>query len=351
MTSNEWFLNVLPSDDELAALGHDPLRSLLDVAKTRAPIEIGFEGEPDPELKKLFQVATKAAAKLKQNSSFVPNAEEQEALHAFIHLVGRPALRTIDGELVGPPENQRRLSSDLAQVNRLLPSVGRLDDANHTPFGTGWFIAKDLLITNNHVVAALCGLKVHTDPNWREKLYKAASASSKAWAKDESLRPRWSSADTPPGGAVGGRVKGVRALHPEFDAALLEVVGVADSKDRILTVSGKGPEKRVGLEIYLLGYPAALAGQTNPAVLKLLFGNGQSVSKRVSPGKLLDKNQSTHDGSSLGGSSGSPVIAFDDHHVRSLHFSGVYGTSNSAVPFWKMREDPFLIDNGIELAK
>lgn len=356
VSEHAWLLSVLPSEEELSLLGHDPVATLLAVAKTRAPVEMGFSGKPedldtDPEVRKLFGLATKAAAKLKKDPGFVPSSAEQEALHAFVHLVGRPALRTVQGELTLPPENQPRFGNNLELVNRLIRGVGRLDNADGVPSGTGWLIAEDLLITNNHVVAALCGLNVHHDESWREKLDSAATKCSKVWAKEAELRPRWSPGDTPSSNGTSARVKAVRALHPEFDAALLEVHGVKGSKDLVLPVSGKGPEKQAGLEVYVPGYPAALAGQMNATVLKLLFGGASpTVSKRVSPGKFVDKNNVKHDASTLGGSSGSPIIAFDDHEVRSLHYVGVYGKSNSAVPFWKLRGDPFLTENGITLS-
>jgi hypothetical protein len=34
--------------------------------------------------------------------------------------------------------------------------------------------------------------------------------------------------------------------------------------------------------------------------------------------------------------------------VVGLHYSGKYRDRNNAVPLWKFRQDPLLVDNGVE---
>ena len=48
-----------------------------------------------------------------------------------------------------------------------------------------------------------------------------------------------------------------------------------------------------------------------------------------------------HDASTLGGSSGSPILSFDTHKVVGLHYYGEYGKRNHAVALWKLLDDPF----------
>jgi V8-like Glu-specific endopeptidase len=81
----------------------------------------------------------------------------------------------------------------------------------------------------------------------------------------------------------------------------------------------------------------------------LFGGAATNVRKRVAPGKLrgIAGPSVQHDASTLGGSSGSPVLCFDTHKVVGLHFSGVYGTANHAVPLWKVQHDPFFAQAGI----
>ena len=55
MQEQEWLASVLPPQQQLdEVLGDDPAAALLGLARSRAPVEIGFVGDAgdDPELKK-----------------------------------------------------------------------------------------------------------------------------------------------------------------------------------------------------------------------------------------------------------------------------------------------------------
>jgi hypothetical protein len=72
----QWFRERLPAAGELEnILPGDPVSALLNLAKTRAPIETGFEGIPDdiagnPEIAAQFAMTTTAAQKLKSEWVF-----------------------------------------------------------------------------------------------------------------------------------------------------------------------------------------------------------------------------------------------------------------------------------------
>ncbi|MCB9592791.1 MAG: trypsin-like peptidase domain-containing protein [Sandaracinaceae bacterium] len=351
----QWFLDRLPPLDSLGSvLGSDPVSGLLGVARDRAPVELGLIGEPDnpandPQIAALFALATGATKKLEQDPDAALSDEEKEALHLFVHLVGRPALRTNGGKLLKLPPTWPALKKARGVIEDLIQGVGRLDGPNGDVAGTGWFVAAERVITNNHVVAILCGLDVFNDLDWRAKLDQVRAATSATWEADAAKRPHWNAGDAPPWSGLAGRVRSIVALHDTHDAALLEVVGVPHSRDLALPLSGAAPEP-AGTPVYLAGYPAAYRNATSPVVLDLLFGGASSVvSKRVCPGKLLGAANETHDASTLGGNSGSPVIAFGDHRVRGLHYGGTYGTANYCVPFSALVGDPFLADEGVEL--
>ena len=56
--------------------------------------------------------------------------------------------------------------------------------------------------------------------------------------------------------------------------------------------------------------------------------------KRFAPGFLMSVDDGqilSHDCTTLGGNSGSPVVSLDQDRVVGLHFAGVYGVANSAV--------------------
>lgn len=82
-----------------------------------------------------------------------------------------------------------------------------------------------------------------------------------------------------------------------------------------------------------------------------IFQNKFGV-KRLQPGKLTkiaaQERRIEHDASTLGGSSGSPIIDFATDLVVGLHFSGAFEQTNHAVALWKLTEDMLLRDHGIE---
>lgn len=362
----QWLASVLPSQQQLdEVLGNDPAAALLGLAKSRAPIELGFIGDPgdDPALKKEFAVAQLAAAALKQDRWTVLSAEQTQALHAFVHLLARPALRVIDGAVPAIPQSWERLKTAHDSVIRKLRGVGRIDTSIRGHVGTGWFVAENLLLTNRHVVGGLCGLDPHRDPTWLDKLPAAVVTTNAQWDQDPSRRPVWDPAEVPSAASSTiGTITKVRGYHPLLDMALLDVAGIANSKDLVLRMHGSPPASLAGHDVYLAGYPGVEPPYgVSEQVAKLLFRDATSSGlKRVSPGQLVAlvedlpigdyKPCESHDGSTLGGSSGSPVIDFDNHRVVALHYKGYYGVSNHAVPLWLVKDDPFFADNGIRFA-
>ncbi len=357
-----WLSQVLSSEEDLSAiLDDDPVTLLVEVARQRAPVETGFEGDPgrDPELVALFAKAQEAASKLKKDPDAKLKSDEIRALGSFVHLVARPALRIRDGALAGVPQSWERLATEATMVDRRIQGVGRLDthDGEHT--GTGWFVAKGLVLTNKHVVAQLCGLDIHFDGDWRSKVGPLVPKQSDLWSREPSKRPLWDPGDAPSGPAKApGRVAKIRAIHADLDMGLLEVEGLADDGDLALPLSAAGPKSTEKHDVYIAGYPAVEEGMMHKALEKLLFPEAESTGlKRVSPGKLLalvdpppiafNKPRESHDASTLGGSSGSPVIDLETHRVVALHYSGKHGRANYAVPLWLVKDDPFFTENGL----
>jgi hypothetical protein len=362
----QWLASVLPSQQQLDhVLGNDPAAALLGLAKSRAPIETGFVGDPgdDPDLKREFAVAQGAAAALKKNPSATLTTEQTQALHAFVHLLARPALRVVDGAVPAIPQSWERLRTAHDSVIRKIRGVGRIDTSEREHVGTAWFVTENLLLTNRHVAGALCGLDPHGDPAWLDKLPAAVVTTNAAWDTDPSRRAVWDPAEAPSAASTAiGTITRIRKFHRLLDMALLEVTGVANGKSLVLRMHASPPAALVRHDIYLAGYP----GVTPPygvslQVAKLLFRDATSSGlKRVSPGQLValvadlpiaeNKPRESHDGSTLGGSSGSPVIDFDSHRVVALHYQGQYGVANYAVPLWLVKDDPFFGDDGIAFA-
>lgn len=366
MQEQEWLVSVLPPQQQLdQVLGNDPAAALLGLARSRAPIETGFLGDPgdDPELKKQFKIAQAAAAALKEDPNAALTPEQTQALHAFVHLLARPALRVVNNAIPAIPQSWEKLKTAHESVIRRIRGVGRIDTSNRRHVGTGWFVAENLLLTNRHVAGGLCGLDVHGDPKWLDKLPAAVVATNAQWDKDHSTRAVWDPAEAPSAASTTiGTITKIRVYHPLLDMALLDVTGIANSKDLVLRMRASPPAALERHDVYVAGYPSVTPPHAvSPEVAKLLFPDAKSNGlKRVAPGQLValvdglpiaaGKPRESHDGSTLGGNSGSPVIDFDNHRVVALHYSGLYGTANYAVPLWLVKDEPFFTDNGITFA-
>ena len=352
-----WFRRRLPSKAELAALlAGDAVGQMLQLSGTRAPVVLGFEGDAapdaDPEVAAQLELAKAATAKLSRDPGVVLSDAETAAMHAFVHLVARPSLAVVDGKAPGIPVPWKALDAAHALVQRRLNGVGRLDRHDGTSWGTGWFVTPELLVTNRHVVAALLSIPLYG--NWMGELADAKDSANATWRDNRDVRPVWDPGDAPPTeGGTRGRVSEIVGLHPVHDLALLAVEGVADAEDRVLSIGADPPDPIDGEAVYVPGYPMVGEGLgLHPALLKILFGGpSASIVKRLAPGRLmeLDGNKLRHDATTLGGSSGSPMLSLSSHRVIGLHHSGAYAKRNSAVPLWTLADDPLLRAHGIEV--
>ena len=89
-----------------------------------------------------------------------------------------------------------------------------------------------------------------------------------------------------------------------------------------------------GQEELMMHYNAFFASWTL-LILLVLFVRGPWRCPDFAPGKVMQalsgRTVLTHDCTSLGGNSGSPLVRLSDGKVVGLHFSGRYGVENSAV--------------------
>jgi endonuclease G, mitochondrial len=92
--------------------------------------------------------------------------------------------------------------------------------------------------------------------------------------------------------------------------------------------------------VALVGYPAY--DTRNDADDQARYFRDLYDIKRFAPGKVMQalsgRTVLTHDCTSLGGNSGSPLVRLSDGKVVGLHFSGRYGISNSAVGVQTLRQ-------------
>lgn len=211
-----WLAAHLPTADRLAQLlDGDPITALLGLVRQRAPVTIGFaQPSPElfanPELARQFAIAKAAAAKLQSTWNPALTDEEIQALHALVHLVTRPSLRILSGQVPGELVEWPEIHETRSVIGSRLPGIGRLDTAAREAVGTGWFIAPSVLVTNNHVLAQLCGIDVHRDVDWRVRLDETWPQQVERWRKDPQARPVWDPADSPGVTADVGRIVSFR---------------------------------------------------------------------------------------------------------------------------------------------
>jgi S1-C subfamily serine protease len=283
---------------------------------------------------KLMRDGASAVRKLQETGENAPlTRDESVGLEAVVHAVGRPAMLVFDSQFGEAPFGWQILDDNRASIERKLPSVGRVEiHAGGEPpraWGTGFLVADGVVMTNRHVVNGLGNIKDYIFTLGKPHLDYLAEDGNPTTA-----RFRIASAK----------------VHDDVDLALMHVEPIDGSPDPPppLRIAGTPPENEINL--YAIGYPVT-PGDTPPEVLEAIFGNTFGV-KRLQPGKLMTIRSASkellHDASTLGGSSGSPIIDVDRDLVVGLHFSGIYKNQNYAVTLWELTNDPLLKEYGLK---
>jgi endonuclease G len=279
------------------------------VAKVRAIV--GLPKAPDGE-----KLAQSALDKLR-SGRMRPSAAELAALEFVIRMM-RPAPLSIQGRLQPLPAKQGSsvYQSDVSDAwdrfceksARLLYSVGRLDrTAGPNPhIGTGFLVAPDLVLTNHHVVSALSHGADELDPGM---------AVIRFYQEYQGPEP-----------VPMCRILKVAAIHATLDMALLKVE-LPDTRPVLEFNTAALPSH---VMVGTIGYPYEDA--RNPLFVDAIY-QGQYGVKRGAVGELVSVQGQMiyHDCSTLGGNSGSPVMALETGAVVGLHFTGDFMYRNGAV--------------------
>jgi hypothetical protein len=279
------------------------------VAKVRAIV--GLPKVPDSE-----QAAQAALDKLRSGRAR-PSATELAALEFVIRMM-RPAPLSLQGKLeplpaqkgssVYQPEVSAAWETFRSASAKILYSVGRLDrSAGTNPhIGTGFLVAPDLVLTNHHVVSALSHGADELDPGM---------AVIRFYQEYDGPEP-----------VPACPIVKVMAIHPTLDMALLKVT-LPDTRPVLQFDTGALPDH---LMVGTLGYP--YKDDRNPLFVDAIYQNKYGV-KRGAVGELIAARGSSifHDCSTLGGNSGSPVMALETGAVVGVHFTGDFMYRNGAV--------------------
>ncbi|MGY1709849.1 DNA/RNA non-specific endonuclease [Geodermatophilus sp. SYSU D00758] len=254
-----------------------------------------------------------------------------DALEAIVQRVGRPPLLVRDDavELEPLADFPAGTEARIKEVQSTVRSVGRVEFLNHRLGwgGTGWVIADDggdrLVATNRHVAA----LVARRAADGRGVLVRNP-ASGARYGVDVDFREEVGSL---PADARPFPVRDVVHLADEAapDVALLRITG-SDLPGPLDLATG---EAAAGDLVALIGYPAF--DSRNDVDDQARYFRDLYDVKRFAPGRVVQalsgRTVLSHDCTSLGGNSGSPLIGLEDGRVVGLHFAGVYGVANSAV--------------------
>lgn len=348
----------MPADERSHELMRRAVRTLRDVPRVRealnpegvdALVEAHFPpswriptalvGKADraslrQELRALLETGARVLERLEAQGEDAPvEPAEQTALEAVVAYFGRPALPVRNGSFGAPPVGWEVLEQHREGIEATIDSTGRIELAGVGRLGTGFLVAEDVVMTNRHVATVFSRQK---DAGWALRLGMAPRID---WLGEherdvEAVLP----------------IQDVLAIHPEHDLALLRL-GLAGRKmpRAPLRLAAREPGTAVSRAVYTVGYPMKDHHHTPPEVLLRYFGNVFGV-KRLQPGELLsidlENKELAHDCSTLGGSSGSPVVDLETHTVLGLHFGGTR-ERNLAVALWRLVDDPLLTRAGV----
>ena len=297
-------------------------------------IPVASELPLNQEQRGILSAGGRAVRKVQQEgANAVLTPEEEVGFEAIVILVGRPAIFIQGGKFHAPPESWQILEEKRNDIETALRSVGRIEITGHASLdwvGTGFLVAKDVVMTNRHVAEVFCQMG-----NRRRWKFKSNMSGRIDYAEEfASINP------------AEFELRSVIGVHEELDLALFRVrrtspLGIKPPKP--LTIASTAPFIAPGRLVYTCGYPAWDGRRNDPEPMLRIFHNIYNI-KRLQPGEVRETRGPifVHDCSTLGGNSGSAIIDLKTGTVLGLHFGGRYTKGNYAVALWKLTEDPLL---------
>lgn len=278
---------------------------------------------------------------------------DRMGLEAVVLLTGRPSLEIKDGDLdidlTDPDvaEWQGVLALARSRMKKTIASVGRIDTSG-SHVGTGFVVAPGVVMTNRHVLEALAEEKRKRNGT-RTWTFGGAPTIDFLEEFDTTAEKRFTLRKV----LFSGPVKiGNQSQVRKLDIALLEVDRTNEAGDALpapLKLAKSSELAQAKSEVYMVGYPA------RPSQLPLTGGSDDQQlidaldrvfrfrygGKRLAIGTITHTLGTVpsdtrhwaigHDATTLGGNSGSCVVALNgDNTVLGIHFGGRYFAYNSA---------------------
>ena len=251
------------------------------------------------------------------------NLDAPDPAEAIIMLTGYPSLlvkqNDFDTSQHGPW--QARLDPHRARIKSIIRSVGRVELTGHPQYtwvGTCWLIEDNVLITNRHVAKVFALLR------------------EREWQIMPGVEARVDFAE---------ELGSTRALeymigsiihmeeHADIDMAVMKLARHSASQLGMTPVP-LDTRHEAAEYIGVVGYPADDL-RNNPLDAFNRYFQGQFGVKRFAPGRIKDPNhnrdQFTHNCTTLGGNSGSVVFNVASGGAIGLHFGGNAQLQNYAV--------------------
>ncbi len=254
-------------------------------------------------------------------------------LEAIILRYGRPAyfVQHSSFNTANTPstsvEVDNAVNNSRSVIETALPSVGRINLRNHRKpwVGTGWVVAKNVLVTNRHVAAEFARQTekgfVFVGPTKADLNTVREHNSSK---EEKIYRLRKVLWIAPPDG--------------NHDVAFLSIDEESNDDDKQpapIELMDKKTFDAISVRhwITVIGYPG-MSSYNDITDQQRIFDGVYDV-KRMQPGQIMaiPRNMGIveHDATTLGGNSGSAVLDLTTGKAMALHFGGLEGKSNSAV--------------------
>lgn len=311
---------------------------------------LAASGNADPDAgRRLNLAATEALERMDAEGPEANLSARQRAAREAIVIVdgSRPLLLVRDDDIAPDLEGASAFWRDALSLRRrairsVLKSVGRVQMAGGPDHaGTAWVVAENRIVTNRHVLQAIAcergGSWTFPAPCWVDFVAEA----------DRTAGRRF------PITGVTFCSEGLLAAELELDRLDIAVLSTGPGIGGVrFPAALRIAETVAGLdgdEIYTVGFPGRppSAGHTGSAppeghefddVIALLLGGIHGV-KRLSPGLVTadfaaggEVRCICHDASTLGGSSGSPLVDLrgDGSTVVGLHLAGAARDRNYA---------------------
>lgn len=236
---------------------------------------------------------------------------------SFLVVDGEPDLSTVPAGDWADPLTHRRDA-----VRAAIASVGRIDAGGYH-WGTGFLVQSDVVVTNRHVLQKIG--RPDADGAW--SLDSDATIDfgyEGGTSHDPSRRRAIRSVLFAPAETVADPID-----HGVLDVALLHLAEPVEAAPLALSADiswGRGDEP-----VYLVGYPGDPGFRTYPeTVIERTFSHPATFGrKRLAPGMTMalpgtvPSWTTAHDATTLGGSSGSPVLHLrGDSVVAAIHYAG-----------------------------